>query len=130
PEQIVGLHDRVDLPRALVDDGALAVPVEPPYRILVRVAVGTVNLYGVSVGSLRRDRHEPLREAGLAGVAPALVLQKPGSEPEQPRGLIVPLHLRNHLFHELMLRDLDAEGRPLLRVSHARIPARANEARG
>ena len=48
PEQVVGLHNRVNLARALIDDRALAVPVEAADGILVRVAVGAVHLYGVA----------------------------------------------------------------------------------
>src|SRR5690606_28368227 len=55
PEQVVGLHERVDLARAFVDHGALAVAVEAADRILVGIAVGTVNLHGVGGGALRRD---------------------------------------------------------------------------
>src|SRR5579871_4399753 len=47
-EQVVGLHDRVNLTRALVDDRAFAVAVETADGILVRVAVGAVDLDGVA----------------------------------------------------------------------------------
>src|SRR5262249_7266178 len=119
-EQIVGLHDFVNLARAFVDDRALAVAEEAPDRILVGIAVRAVNLDGVASRTLGRDGREPLRQPGLAGVAQTLVLEPARSDPEQPRGLIVGFHLRDHLLHELVLPDLDAEGLALLRVLDAR----------
>ena len=75
-EHVVGLHQLVDLARALVDHRALAVAVEAADRILVGVAVGAVDLHGVAGGALGRDGREPLRQAGLARVAAAVVLQR------------------------------------------------------
>src|SRR6185436_14355921 len=69
-------------------------------------------------------------KAGLPGVAAALVLEPARSEPEQPRRLVVRFHVRDHLLHELVLRDLDAERLALLGVAHARVAARPNQARG
>ena len=126
-EHVVGLHQLVDLARALVDDRALAVAIEAADRVLVRVAVGAVDLHGVAGRALGRHRREPLGQAGLARVAPALVLEQPGTQPQQPRRLIVRLHLRDHLFHELMLGDRHAERLPLLRVPRAGVAARANQ---
>ena len=74
-EQVVGLHDLVNLARAFVDHRALAVAVEAADRILVGIAVGAVNLHGVAGRALGRDGREPLREPGLARVAAARVLQ-------------------------------------------------------
>ena len=73
-EQVVGLHQLVNLARAFVDDRALAVAEEAPDRILVRVAVRAVNLHGVAGGLLGRDGGEPFREPGLARVARPVVL--------------------------------------------------------
>src|SRR5450759_390078 len=42
-QQVIGLHQLVNFARALVDDRALAVPVEPAHRVLVGVAVRAVN---------------------------------------------------------------------------------------
>src|SRR5262249_44104887 len=125
-EQIVGLHHLVNLARALVDDRALAVAEEAPDRILVGVAVRAVNLDGVAGGALRRDGREPLRQAGLAGVAQTLVLEPARADPQQARGLIVRFHLRDHLLHELVLADLHAEGPALPGVFDARVAARAD----
>ena len=91
-EQIVGLHDLVDLARAFVDHRALAISIEASDRVLVRVAVGAVNLHGVAGGALRGDGREPLGEAGLPRVALSLVLHPAGSQPEQPGRLIIRLH--------------------------------------
>jgi hypothetical protein len=41
----------------------------------------------------------------------AAVLQPAGAQPQQPRRLVVRLHLRDHLLHQLVLTDLDAEVR-------------------
>src|SRR5262245_22564067 len=101
-EQVVGLHDLVNLARPLVDDRALAVPIEAAHRVLVRVAVGAVNLHGVARRALGGDRREPFGQSGLARIAPAMVLQPPRSQPQQPRRLVVGFHLRNQLLHQLM----------------------------
>src|SRR5262249_54955238 len=67
-------------------------------------------------------------EARLARVAPSVVLEEARAQPEQARGLIIAFHLRDHFLHELVLRDLDAEGPSLLRVLDARVAAGADEA--
>src|SRR4030095_10639656 len=54
-EQVISLHDLVNLAGALVDDGPLAVAIEPPDGILVRVAVGAMNLHRVTGGPFRSD---------------------------------------------------------------------------
>src|SRR5256885_14796962 len=64
-EEVIGLHDLVNLARAFVDDRALAIAVEASGRVLVRVPIGAVDLHAVGGGALRRDRREPLRQAGL-----------------------------------------------------------------
>src|SRR5581483_2433152 len=112
-----------------VDDRALAVAVEASGRVLVGVAVGAVDLHAVAGRALRRDRREPLGETGLARVALAAVLQPARSQPEQPRRLIVRLHLRDHFLHQLVLADLDAERLALERVPDARVAAGADEPR-
>src|ERR1041384_3425869 len=117
----------MDFPRAFVDYRALAVAIEAADRILVGVAVGPVNLYGVRGGALRGDRREPLRQPGLFRVPPSFVLHPARSQPQEPRRLIIRFHLRTHLLHELMLRNLDAERLALLRVPHARVTAGPNE---
>ena len=117
----------MDLARAFVDHRALAVAVEAADRILVGVAVGAVDLHGVAGGALRRDGREPLRQPGLARVAPSLVLQPARAQPQQARRLIVRLHLRDHFLHELVLADLDAERLALLRVPDARVAAGADQ---
>ncbi len=129
-EQVVSLHDLVNLASALVDHRALAIAIEAAHRVLVRIAVRAVNLHGVTGGALGRHRREPFRQAGFAGVAAAFVLEPSGASPQQPRRLVVRLHLRNQLLDELMRADLDAERLALFRVLHARVAARANEAGG
>src|SRR3954469_9367637 len=129
-EEVVGLHDLVDLARAFVNDGAFAVAEEPAHWIFVRVAVRAVNLDRVARGALGGDRGEPLGEPGLARVALPLVLEPAGSHPQQPRRLVVRFHLRDHFLHQLVLADLDAERLPLLRVLHAGIAAGADQAGG
>src|SRR5215831_1904488 len=118
----------MDFPGALVDDRALAVAEETPHWILVRVAVGAMDLNGVAGRTLRRDSREPLRQTRFTRVAASLVLQPARSQPEQARRLIVGLHLRDHLLDELMLADLYAKRLPILRVLHARIAARTHQA--
>src|SRR3954454_2700905 len=128
PEQVIGLHDFVNLAGTFVDNGAFAIPVKAADRVFIGVAVRAVNLHGVAGGALRRHRGEPLCQAGLAGVAESLVLHPAGSKPQQAGRLIIRLHLRDHFFHELMLADLDAERLPLLRVFHARVTAGPDQA--
>ena len=55
-EQVVGLHDLVDFARALVNDRALAIAIEAPDRVFVRVAIGAMNLHGVTSRPLGGDR--------------------------------------------------------------------------
>src|SRR5262249_44101028 len=92
-EDVVGLHQLVDLARALVDDRALAVAVEAARGVFVGIAVRAVDLHAVAGGALGRDRREPLREPRLARVAAPLVLQEPRAHPQEPRRLVVALHL-------------------------------------
>src|SRR6185436_15156148 len=84
-EQVVGLHQLVNFTRAFVNHRAFAVAIEAPDRVLVRVAVGAVNLHRVRCRALRCDGREPLRQPGLARVAAAEVLQPPGAHPQQAR---------------------------------------------
>ena len=56
--------------------------------------------------------------------------RKARAQPEQPRRLVVGLHLRDHLLHQLVLADLDAEGLALLRVLRAGVAAGADQAGG
>src|SRR3954470_23108967 len=76
-EDIIGLHDLVNLAGALVDDRSLAIAVEPSDGVLVRVPVGAVHLHGIAGRPLRCHRGEPLRKAGFARVAAPVVLQEP-----------------------------------------------------
>src|SRR6267143_1156537 len=77
-EQIVGLHDLVNLARAFVDDRAFAIPVETPDRILVGVAVRAVDLHAERLPLLRvldarvtARAYQPGR-TGRHGVAPLI----------------------------------------------------------
>src|SRR5262245_1354499 len=128
-EQVIGLHQFVNLTRAFVDHRTLAVAIKTPHRVLVRVSVRAVNLHGIGGRALGGDSREPFRESRFPGVAPAGVLQPSRTHPEQPRRLIVGFHLREHFFHELVGADFGAKGFPLLRVAHARVAACADEAR-
>src|SRR5262245_18004493 len=83
-EQIVRLHDLVDLASALVDHCTLAVPVKPAHRVLIGIAIGTVDLHGIAGRTLRSDRRKPLGEACLARIAAPFVLQPARTHPEQP----------------------------------------------
>ena len=83
-EGVVGLDERVELARALVDDGRLRVAQVALDRELVRVAVGAVDLDRVERGLDRVLGGVPLGEARLAGVAQALVLEPAGPPDEQP----------------------------------------------
>src|SRR5665213_1182313 len=83
-EEIVGLHQFVNLARAFVDDRALAIAEEAAGRIFVGVAVRAVNLDAVGRGALGRDGGKPLRQTGFARVARAVVLHPAGAPPEQP----------------------------------------------
>src|SRR5215208_6774088 len=129
-EQVIRLHDLVNLACAFVDNRALAITIEAAHRVLVRVAVRTVNLHGVTGGALRRHRREPFRQAGFSRVPAAFVFQPSCPGPQQPRRLVVRFHLRNQLFDELMRANLDAERLSLFRVLHARVATRPNEAGG
>jgi hypothetical protein len=129
-EQIVGLHQLVDLAGALVDDRALRVAPEPADGIFVGVAVRAVDLNRITRRALGRHRRKPLREPRFARVALALVLEPARSQPQQARRLVVRLHLRDHFLDQLMLADLDAERLALLGVFHARVAARTNQTRG
>src|SRR4051794_5803549 len=82
-EQVVRLHQFVDFPRALVNDGRFAVSVEAADRILIGVSVRAMNLHGIGRGTLRSDSGKPFRETCLPRVAPAHVLQPSGSKPKQ-----------------------------------------------
>src|SRR6185503_4167423 len=80
-EGVVCLHDLVDLPGSLVDDGRLRVPVEAAGRVLFRVAVAAVDLDAVRGRPLDLHGGEPLGQRGLTGVAPALVLEPARPQP-------------------------------------------------
>src|SRR3977135_15207 len=97
-EQVVCLHQFVDFAGALVDDRALAVPVEAPHRIFIRIAVRTVNLDGIAGRALRRHGGEPFGQPRFTRIALALVLQPAGPQPEEPRRLIIRFHLRDHFL--------------------------------
>src|SRR4026208_197190 len=91
-KQIVGLHQFVNLTRAFVNHGTLAIAIETSHGVLVGIAIGAVNLHGVRRGPLRGDGREPLSQTSFLGVAPANILQPSRAHPEQPRRLIVGLH--------------------------------------
>src|SRR6185503_18008871 len=101
-EQVVGLHQFVNLTRPFVDHRTFAVAIETADGVLVRVPVCAVNLHGIRCGALRGDSRKPFRQPRFPGVAPARVLQPSRAHPQQPRYLIIRLHLREHFLHELV----------------------------
>src|SRR4029453_9796464 len=64
-QHVVRLHELVDFARALIDDRALAVAIEAAHRVLVGVAVGAVNLDGVTGGPFGGDGRDPLGQPRL-----------------------------------------------------------------
>ena len=66
----------------------------------------------------------------LARIAAPDVLEPRGAQPQQPSRLVVRLHSGDHLLHQLVLADLDAESAALPRVSHAGVAAGAHQAAG
>src|SRR5512132_496435 len=80
-EDVVGLHQFMNLARSLVDDRSLAVSVEASHGIFVRVAVRAVHLHRVAGRAFRGDGGEPFRKARLARVAAAGILEVPGLQP-------------------------------------------------
>ena len=89
-----------------------------------------MDLHAVRGGPLALHGGEPLGERGLAGVAPALVLQPAGPQPEQPGGVVVGDHLGDHLLHELVLADGLPEGLALPGVADRRVEAGPDETGG
>src|SRR5215470_6210856 len=75
PEQVIGLHQFVNLTRAFVDHRTLAVAIKTPDGVLVRIAIRTVNLHRIRRGALRRHGREPFREPRFFRVAATGVLQ-------------------------------------------------------
>src|SRR4029450_10599843 len=109
PKCVVRLHQLVDLPRALVDHGRLAVAVEAAGRGLVGEPVAAVDLDRVARRPLAGRRGEPLGERGLPVVAPSLVLEPARAQPEQPGRVVVGDHLGDHLLDQLMVTDRHAD---------------------
>ena len=103
---VVGLDERVELARPLVDDRGLRVAQVALDRELVRVAVGAVDLDGVERALDRVLRRVPLGQARLACVAQYLVLEPAGLPDEEPAHLGAGGHLRDHLLDQLVLADL------------------------
>src|SRR5262249_19179191 len=129
-QDVIGLHQLMNLTRAFVDDRALAVPEESAHGVLIGIPIGAMDLYRIACRTLRGDRGEPLCQPCLSRVPLPVVLQPAGAQPQQAGSLIVRLHLRDHFLHELVLADFDAEGLAIFRVADARIAARSNEAGG
>ena len=127
-EGVVGLDERVELARPLVDDRRLRVAQVALDRELVRVAVGAVDLDRVERGLDRVLGGVPLGEAGLAGVAEALVLEPRGAPDEEPAHLGAGGHLGDELLDQLVLADLLAEGVPLVGVADRRVETGLGEA--
>ena len=116
-QRVVGLDQRVELARPLVDDRRLRVAQVALDRELVRVAVGAVDLDRVERALDGVLGGVPLGEARLARVAQALVLE-PGRAPdEQPAHLGAGGHLGDHLLDQLVLADLLAERVALVGVA-------------
>src|SRR5262245_55001267 len=129
-EDVIRLHDGVNLAGAFVDHRTLAVAIEPSDWILVRIAIGAVHLNCVAGRALGRDRGKPFGQTRFARVALPGVLQPAAAQPQQPRHLVVGLHARDHFLDELVLRDCLSEGLALHRIDGARIAARPNQSGG
>src|SRR4029453_6299940 len=69
-QDVIGLHQFVNLTRAFVDHRPLAVAIKTPHGVLVRVAIRAVNLHGIRRCALRRNSREPFREARFLRIAP------------------------------------------------------------
>ena len=128
-EGVVGLDERVELARPLVDDRRLRVAQVALDRELVRVAVGAVDLDGVERGLDGVLGGVPLGEARLARVPQALVLEPAGAPDEEPTHLGAGCHLGDELLDQLVLADLLPERVPLVGVADARVQAGLGEAR-
>src|ERR671915_119277 len=86
-EDVVGLHQGVDLAGSLVDHRALGVAQVALDRVLVAVAVGAMDLDGVERALHRVIGAEPLGERRLASAPHAAVLEPAGLPDEEPPGL-------------------------------------------
>ena len=61
-EQVVGLHQLVDFAGPFVDHRTLAIPIVAPDRVIVRIAVGAVDLHRITGGPLGGDGGKPFRQ--------------------------------------------------------------------
>src|SRR6266540_2833025 len=117
-ERVVGLDEGMQLAGPLVDHRRFGVAQVALDGELVAVAVRAVDLDRVQGGLDRMLRGVPLGEAGLAGVAPAVVLQPAGSPHEEAPRLRATGHVGQHLLDELVVADLLAKRLPLAGVRH------------
>src|ERR687888_1594955 len=128
PERVLGLHQLVDLRRALVDERGARVAEVALDSVLVRVAVRAEDLDRVVRGLESRLRRVPLRERGLARVPAPLVLHPRCLHDEELRGLVAEHHRGDHVLDELVLPDRLAERLPLARVLDRALEAGADDA--
>ena len=126
-EQVIGLHQGVDLRGSLVDDRALAVAQVTLDRVLVAVAIRAVDLDRVERALHGVVRAEPLGKAGFARAALAGVLLPAGLEDEQPPGFDAGVHVGEHLLNQLVPADLLAERLPLVGVLERCVQARLRQ---
>src|SRR6266545_78829 len=129
-ERVVGLDERMQLAGPLVDHRRFGVAQVALDGELVAVAVRAVDLDRVQGGLDRMLRGVPLGEAGLAGVAPAVVLQPAGSPHQEAPRLRATGHVGQHLLDELVVTDLLAERLPLAGVRHGCVQAGVAETDG
>src|SRR3954462_4637103 len=80
-ERPVGLHERVYVARALVDDRGFAVPKVTLDGVVIREAVRAVYLNRHRSGLLAPNGGLPLRERGRAPIRSALVLEPSRAQP-------------------------------------------------
>src|SRR5512143_146804 len=106
----------LDLRRALVETVHARVTPKPLHRELVAEAVSAVDLDRVVGRALRDLARIELGDARLARARHTLVLQMTGTPHEEPRGLGLDDHVRDHLLHELVARDRLPERLSLQRV--------------
>src|SRR5256714_3200061 len=127
-ERVLGLHQLVDLRRALVDDRRARVAEVALDAVLGRVAVRAEDLDRVVRSREGRLRRVPLRERGLARVPPALVLHPRRLHDEELRGLVAEHHRGDHVLDELELADRLPERPALARVLDRALEAGADDA--
>ena len=118
----------LDLAGALSDGAQLDVSVELLHRIVLDVAITTVNLDGLVRHAAAHLGAVELGQAGGLAVGQVRVLQVGGLLDEQAGGLDLHLHVRQLEADGLMLDEGLAEGVALLGICHALVQAASRHA--